>query len=56
MNVEKIGSYILKLRKEKKLTQEELASKVFVTNKAVSRWETGKVYQKLKHYICLVKN
>lgn len=42
MNIKKIGDYILKLRRKKNLTQEELARKVYVTNKAVSRWETGK--------------
>ena len=32
---------LLKLRTEKRLSQEELAEKVFVTRQAVSRWETG---------------
>ncbi len=35
------GAVIRKLRERKKLTQEELAEKVFVTGKAVSKWETG---------------
>ena len=42
MNQEKIGKFILKLRKEKELTQKELADVVGLTDKAVSKWETGK--------------
>lgn len=42
MNIEKIGNFIKQKRLEKDLTQEELANKIFVTNKAVSRWENGK--------------
>lgn len=41
MDVVKIGEYISKLRRKKNMTQEELAKKLYVTNKAVSRWETG---------------
>ena len=36
------GAVIKRLRENKKLTQEELAQKIFVTSKAVSKWETGK--------------
>lgn len=36
------GAVIKKLRENKKMTQEELAEKIFVTSKAVSKWETGK--------------
>ncbi len=32
---------ITELRKQKKLTQDELAQKVFVTRQAVSKWESG---------------
>ena len=39
MVAENIGSTILKLRKEKNITQEELAQIVGVTNQAVSKWE-----------------
>lgn len=42
MDQEKIGKFISNLRKEKKLTQEQLAKKLGVTNKSVSRWENGK--------------
>lgn len=37
----KIGKFIAELRKEKKLTQEELAVLLGVSNKSVSRWENG---------------
>lgn len=35
------GAVIRRLRESKKLTQEELADKIFVSSKAVSKWETG---------------
>ncbi|MCR4953559.1 MAG: helix-turn-helix domain-containing protein [Treponema sp.] len=35
------GSVIKNLRENKKMTQEELAAKINVTGKAVSKWETG---------------
>ena len=35
------GAVIKRLRENKKMTQEELAQKIFVTSKAVSKWETG---------------
>jgi len=41
MNQEKIGKFIAECRKKKKLTQSELADKLNVTNKTVSRWENG---------------
>ena len=42
MNQEKIGKFIALCRKEQKLTQEELALKLGITAKAVSKWECGK--------------
>ena len=36
-----IGKFIAKLRKKQGLTQEQLGEKIGVTNKTVSRWETG---------------
>ena len=41
MDLIQIGKFIAQLRKEKGLTQEQFGEKVGVTNKTVSRWETG---------------
>ena len=41
MDTLKIGKFIAKKRKEKNMTQEELARILGVTNKTVSRWENG---------------
>lgn len=36
------GKYITKKRKEQNLTQEQLAERLGVSNKTISKWETGK--------------
>ena len=36
-----IGSFLRELRRERGLTQEELAERMLVSNRSVSRWETG---------------
>ena len=41
MDQQKIGEFLKTLRKEKNLTQEELADKMNVSRRTVSRWETG---------------
>lgn len=42
MEQKKIGTFIATCRKERKMTQMQFAEKLGVTNKAVSKWETGK--------------
>lgn len=42
MNQKVIGSYITKKRREKNLTQEQLAETLCVSNKTISKWENGK--------------
>lgn len=41
MDQMKIGSFLKELRKEKGITQEQLAESLNVSNRTVSRWETG---------------
>lgn len=42
MDLEKVGKFIREKRKERNLTQLELAEKIFVSEKTISKWETGK--------------
>ena len=42
MNQVKIGKFIAQCRKEKNMTQAELAEKLNITDRAISKWETGK--------------
>lgn len=42
MTNERIGAFIAAMRKEQKLTQEQLAEKLGISNRSVSRWENGK--------------
>lgn len=41
MDSKKTGSFIAALRKEKKCTQAQLAEKLHVSNRTVSKWENG---------------
>ena len=41
MDQKKTGEYLKQLRKEKGLTQEQLAEQFYVSGRTVSRWETG---------------
>ena len=42
MNQVKIGKFIAECRKNKNMTQVELAEKLNITDRAISKWETGK--------------
>ncbi len=44
LDKEKFGAFEASLRKEKRLTQKELADMLFISDKAVSKWETGNTY------------
>lgn len=50
MNQDRIGKFIAEMRNKKNLTQQELAEKINVTNKAISKWENGRG---LPDYSCL---
>lgn len=41
MNQQKIGAFLKELRKQKGLTQEQIAEKFNISNRTVSRWENG---------------
>lgn len=41
MDQKKIGGFLKELRKEKQITQEQLAEQFHVSNRTVSRWENG---------------
>lgn len=41
LDKEKFGVFLVQLRKEKGMTQKELAEKLYVSDKAVSKWERG---------------
>jgi len=42
MDLEKIGKFIAKCRKDKKMTQVMLASELGISDRAISKWENGK--------------
>lgn len=41
MNNEKMGNFISEMRRSQNLTQKELAAKLEITDKAISKWERG---------------
>lgn len=55
MNTHEFGKFLSQLRKEKGLTQIQLAEQLNVTDKAISRWETGKNYPDIEMFEDLSK-
>lgn len=55
MNTYDFGKFLSQLRKEKGLTQIQLAQQLNVTDKAISRWETGKNYPDIEIFDDLSK-
>ena len=55
MNTQDFGKFVAQLRKEKGMTQLQLAEKLNVTDKAVSRWETGKNFPDIEIFEDLSK-
>lgn len=53
MNQQKTGKFIAELRKEKNLTQEQLAEVLGVNVKSISRWENGKTMPDLSILLTL---
>jgi transcriptional regulator with XRE-family HTH domain len=58
MNQIKIGKFIKEKRKEQKITQDELAEKLGVTNRAISKWENGNCMpdSSIIHDLCKILN
>lgn len=55
MDPEKFGAFVALCRKEKNMTQLELAQELKVTDKAVSRWERGKGFPDISLLVPLAK-
>ena len=55
MNQIKIGKFIANVRKDKKLTQRQLADKLGITDRAVSNWENGRRLPDLSMITILAK-
>ena len=51
----KFGENLKKLRKLKKISQEELAERVGVSRQSVSKWETGDAYPEMNNILELCK-
>ena len=55
MNVKRVGEFIKQKRKEKKLTQKELAEKLSITDRAISKWERNEAKPDIDKLIAISK-
>lgn len=55
MDAKELGKFIAALRKEKKLTQMQLAEKIHVTDKAISKWERGMGFPDITNFEALAE-
>ena len=51
----KFSEKLIKLRKENKLSQEQLANKLDVSRQSVSKWESGQTYPEMDKLLSLCK-
>ncbi len=49
----KFGANLKRVRKMRKISQEELADKLGVSRQSVSKWETGENYPSMNNIMCL---
>ncbi len=45
MNQDMVGAFMQSLRKEQGMTQKELAERIGVSDKTISKWENGRVFE-----------
>lgn len=50
---ERFGKILAELRKERGLTQKQLAEQLFVSNKTISKWETGEITPDIRYLLAL---
>ena len=55
MDNNNFGIFIMNIRKEKKMTQRQLADKLYITDKAVSKWERGLSFPDISMLMSLAK-
>ena len=56
MNQERIGKFIMEARHEVGLTQKELAEKIGVSDRTISKWENGEGYPEVETLIEIARN